>query len=84
MKSITLHRLDDDLETRLSEVAAKRGLSLNQLIKNLLRERLGLDQPPTNHREDFEEFCGQWSDAEAKAFEKAVSDFATIDEEIWQ
>lgn len=43
MKSITIHRLDDDLEARLGELAAQRGLSLNQLIKNLLRERLGLD-----------------------------------------
>ncbi len=84
MKSITLHRIDDELESRLDELAKKNGLSLNQLIKNLLREHLGLDAPLTNHRDDFEEFCGQWTDAEAREFEEAVATFSKIDEEVWR
>ncbi len=84
MKSITIHRLDDDLEARLGELAAQRGLSLNQLIKSLLRERLGLDKAQIDFREDFEEFCGQWSDAEAETFNQTVAAFNAIDDEVWQ
>jgi predicted DNA-binding ribbon-helix-helix protein len=84
MKSITIHKIDDVLEERLSQLAQKEGLSLNQLIKKLLRERLELDDNKINHRSDFEEFCGTWSKEDFAEFEAATGEFSKIDEEIWK
>ena len=84
MKSITIHKIDTDLENRLSEIASRTGLSLNQLVKNLLRERLGLDEPEINNRADFEEFCGSWTEAEADEFDQAVAGCGLIEEEMWK
>lgn len=84
MKSITIHKIDDDLEEQLSKLATEEGVSLNHLIKRLLRERFGLDDHKVDHRSDFEEFCGQWSDEDAAEFEAATSDFSQIDSEVWK
>lgn len=43
-----------------------------------------LDKARIDFREDFEEFCGQWSDAEAEAFNQTVAAFNAIDDEVWQ
>lgn len=81
MKSITIHKIDDETEKALVEIAEKEGVSLNKLIKKLLRESLGLDEP--KHRADFESFCGLWSDEEADAFDKAAAGVDTYLEEEW-
>ncbi len=74
VKSITIHKIDHDLEKRLTELAQESGLSLNQLVKNLLRERLGLESVTVaDHRSEFAEFCGQWTQEEADQFNQSVS-----------
>ena len=42
MKSITIHNLDDKLDSLIREKAKKQGISLNKTIKTLLRKSLGL------------------------------------------
>lgn len=84
MKSITIHKIDTDLEKRLDEMASRTGLSLNQLIKNLLRERMGLDKLEIDNRADFEEFCGSWTKEDVDEFEEAVAGCSEIDEDMWK
>ena len=84
MKSITIHKIDDATEDVLVSRARSEGVSLNQLIKRLLRESLGLGGGKPDHRADFAGFCGKWSDEEADEFDKAVSVFDEIYEEVWR
>jgi plasmid stability protein len=84
MKSITIHKLDDETERALVGRAEREGLSLNGLVKRLLREALGLGERGRNQREVFAEFCGRWGEEEGKAFEAAMAGFGEIDEEVWQ
>ena len=85
MKSITLHGLDNKLYERIKEKAQRQGLSLNKTIKNLLEISLGIkNHDGTDHREDFIEFCGVWTEAEAKEFAADIEDFEKIDPRDWQ
>jgi len=84
MKSITIHKIDDATEGVLVARAHREGVSLNQLIKRLLRESLGIGGQKPDHRADFARFCGKWSEQEAEEFDKAVVVFDEIDEEVWQ
>jgi len=84
MKSITIHKIDDSTEEVLVARAKKEGVSLNQLIKRLLRESLGVSEKAPSHREDFAQFCGQWSKKETKEFDEAVAFFDEVDEEVWE
>ncbi len=84
MKSFTIHKIEGDLEERLTKLAQKSGLSLNQLVKNLLRESLGLKSVAEVDDSGFSEFCGQWSGQETDEFNQAVSCTTNVDEEIWK
>ena len=70
MKSITIHKIDDETEKRLTELAAKEGVSLNRLIKSVLRESLGIEGKSRNNESDFAEFCGIWSEEDFKEFKQ--------------
>lgn len=68
----------------MEDAADQEGLSLNQTVKRLLRKALGLDAPARpDHRADFEDLFGTWSEAEAEAFNERVRECEEIDEEEW-
>lgn len=85
MKSITIHGLDERLSKKISEKARREGLSLNRTIKNLLEEALGLtSRKKKDHRDDFVDFLGVWSEEDVKTFESAIQDLSSIDPKDWQ
>ena len=82
MKSITIHKLDPRLANAIEEMASTLEISQNKAIQMLLKKALGmndLDVP----KKDFSEFCGLWSEKEAKEFDRRVKDFDRVDEEMW-
>jgi hypothetical protein len=65
MKSITIHKLDEALARELEEQARREGMSINRLVKKLLRRALGLEkEPEPDHKEDFLDLFGTWSERE--------------------
>jgi len=84
MKSLTIHAMDDQLATQIKLHAQELSISMNELMKRILAEGLGLKvptEPP--HKSDFAGFCGIWSQREAQAFEKRLADTEKIDPEDW-
>ena len=85
MKSITIHKLDDDLVQCIEERARKENTSMNRIIKQLLRSALGLEKlPEVDNREQFLDLFGTWSPKEAEYFDLRVNDLEQIDMEEWQ
>ena len=84
MKSITIHGLDDLLDSQIREKAEKEGLSLNKTMKKLLRKALGINEDEEGHREDFAEFLGQWSDQELLDFNEQTKDLNEVNTGDWQ
>lgn len=84
MKSITIHGLDDPLDTLIREKAKKQGTSLNKTIKKLLSESLGITPGSEgDHEKDFLDLFGAWNEKEAQEFTKRLGDFEKIDPEDW-
>lgn len=84
MKSITIHNLDDPLNTLIREKAKTEGLSLNNTIKKLLAEALGLEPKKSKGREkDFRDLFGVWSNKERLEFNNRISDLERVDQEDW-
>lgn len=85
MKSTTIHNLEDSLLALLREKANREGTSINQTVKSILEQALGIkktkEQP---HRAEFESFCGIWKNDDLKEFEKSTKDFNNVDREDWQ
>ena len=84
MKSITIHNLEDPLDTLIRQRAKKKKMSLNKTIKELLREALNLKSlHEPNHKKDFEDLFGVWSKAEADEFSRRIKDFEKVDQADW-
>jgi len=82
MSSITIHKIDPDLDIRLTEEAKRRKVSKNSLIKELLAQSLGL---PVDGKlsDDYSEFCGLWTAEEQREFDARLADNSRIDPEDW-
>ena len=61
----------------------QEGKSLNRLIKEMLRGALSLDSQ-LDRSKAFDEFCGVWTEEDARKFEDAVADTRGIDLEDWK
>ena len=82
MKSITTHGIDDELYHLIEKKAAAEGKSLNETIKSLLEEALGV-RPSKDHREEFTDLFGSWSAEDRQEFEKATEDLRRVDPGEW-
>ncbi len=85
MKSITIHNLDDKLDSLIREKAKKQGMSLNKTIKLLLKKSLGLDKNSENdHKNDFLDLFGIWSKKDLNEFNKKIKDLREVNINDWK
>ena len=80
MTNISLHGLDDSTLSRIKLCARQRGISVNRLIVETLRQ---LYAGSENAFDDLDALAGSWSKAEADAFGVAIAPFAEIDAALW-
>ena len=85
MKSITIHKLDETLARVLEERARREGVSINRLVKKLLRSALGLEKAPEpDHRDEFLDLFGTWSDRETADFHGRIEELERIEPQDWE
>lgn len=84
MKSITIHGIDDELTQLISDKAQQHGTSLNQTIKKLLRQSLGVAPDTAKKRQAvFTDIFGVWTKADEKSFTNKTKSVERIDREDW-
>lgn len=79
-------RFDESLAREIEDLARRKGLSRNQAVLRLLRKGAGLEEEKETHviGSALDWFIGSWSEEQAREFDQAVTDFETIDEELWR
>jgi hypothetical protein len=85
MKSITLRKIPPELRRKLEEQARADGASLAKAVLKLLEECTGIrkrNRRVLHHDLDF--LAGTWTEAEASAFEKTLSEQRKIAPELWR
>lgn len=84
MKAITLRNIPADLSRRI-ERRAKKGLSLNRTVIQILDEALGTStKRAAKLHHDLDHLAGSWSENEAREFEADLAAQRKIDPELWQ
>ncbi|MFN2267457.1 MAG: hypothetical protein ABR542_10675 [Desulfonatronovibrio sp.] len=85
MKSITIHNLEDPLDTLIRQKAKIDGNSLNKTVKNLLAQALQVpSQDEEERKEDFLEFFVVWSENDEAVFFTRIRELDIIHQEDWQ
>ncbi len=83
-KSISIHGVDEETEKLISERAKSAGTSVNKVVKELLSGALGTGKDKKDHREEFLDLFGVWTEADERQFEEAVRDLETVRAEDWK
>src|SRR5438093_1532013 len=78
MKHLTIRGIPPDLAPALDEARKRRGTSLTQAVKDLLRQALGLSSE-RSFDNGLARFAGGWSEREYADFERAVEVFEKPD-----
>ncbi|RQD77267.1 hypothetical protein [Desulfonatronospira sp. MSAO_Bac3] len=85
MKSITIHNLEDPLDTLIRQKAKSDGTSLNKTVKNLLAQALQVpSQGEQERRKDFLELFGVWSENDENEFRLRTRELDKVHQEDWQ
>jgi len=84
MTSITIHGLEEPLDSLIREKARQQGISLNKAIKQLLAQSLGISPDIKENRHDFEDLCGTWSPEDLENFARNTQEFSSIDPKDWE
>jgi hypothetical protein len=84
MTSITIHGLEDPLDSLIREKARQQGISLNKTIKLLLAQSLGISDDRPNNRDDFADLCGVWSSEDLAEFNHNTEEFSVTDLKDWE
>ena len=83
MANISLRGCDDELNRAMKRASAQRGLSVNRLIIETLRESLLNSNAKKRRHDDLDRLAGTWTEEEARTFDLTVADFEKIDEDLW-
>jgi hypothetical protein len=84
MKSITIHGIDKETEKLIRERTKSSGTSVNKIVKELLAKALGLGKEKPDHREEFLDLFGLWTEDDEKEFRDALRDFEAVDPKDWK
>jgi hypothetical protein len=84
MKSITVHGIDKEIEKLIKERAKSAGTSVNKIVKELLAKALGTGKDKHDHRGDFLDLFGVWTENDEKQFLEAVQDLEVVHPEDWK
>lgn len=75
MSKLTLRGCDEELDRALKETSRRRGISVDRLILETLKDRLlGPGKKPLRY-DDLDALAGTWTAAEAAEFDAAVQGF---------
>lgn len=77
----TLRNVPESLDAALRERARTEGKSLNEVAVDALAKGLGFSREVVRQR-DLKDLAGTWR--KDPAFDRAIADQHTIDEELWK
>lgn len=81
-RHLTVRDVPRPLAQALERERRRRGVSLNQTIKDLLARALGLGPAPFDN--GLRDLAGTWSDADLEQFERDTAFLSEVDEELWR
>ena len=85
MTQLTVRRVEEAWVAKAKAIAAERGVSMNTILVEVLRQSFGgEDSPKTNGLEQFAGCMPFESDEERKQWDESMKVFDQIDEELWK
>jgi hypothetical protein len=85
MAQITLRGIDDEVEKKIRRMAREKGISLNKVVLDMIRQHAGLKKKRLKRPgESLRKMAGGWSKKQAADFMDSIRSCEQIDEAMWK
>jgi hypothetical protein len=86
MSNLSIRGIDADLAAILKQQAQAIGVSVNQLVLDVLKEHTGLHKKKyfTQNYHDLDFLFGQWTYSEFDKIQGKIDSESQIDDELWK
>lgn len=87
MNQLTIRGFDDELASRIRELAHREGISLNRAVLRLLRRGAGLGDGNRNVDtvgSSLDHLIGTWTEGEATEMGRVLEELSRVDEAKWR
>ena len=81
MGQLTIRNIEPEIEQIIRQIAKARGLSLNQVMKEIIYKEFKASEPPAS---SLKQLAGNWTRKEAAEFELSIQSCEQIDEDMWK
>ena len=87
MNQLTIRGFDEELASRIRELARREEISLNRAVLRLLRRGAGLgegNRDADTVGDSLDHLIGTWTEDELSEMDRALEDLSRVDEAKWR
>ena len=87
MNQLTIRGFDEELASRIRELARREEISLNRAVLRLLRRGAGLGEGSRDADivgDSLDHLIGTWTEEELSEMDRALEDLSRVDEAKWR
>ena len=87
LNQLTIRGFDEELASRIRDLACREEISLNRAVLRLLRRGAGLgerDSRANTVGDSLDHLIGTWTAEEAAELNRALEDLSRVDEAKWR
>jgi hypothetical protein len=81
---VSVPGISPETEKLISQRAKSAGTSVNKVVKELLAKALGLGKDKNDHRDEFLDLFGVWTEDDEKQFLEALKDLESVEPGDWR
>jgi len=83
-KAITIRGVDEEISSRLKQLAKRENKSVNKLILDMIRQHTGLKKKRKKVYHDLDHLFGRWTEDEFGEIQEVIESQRKIDRELWR
>lgn len=83
-KAITVRGIDDEISSKLKQLAKKENKSVNKLILDMIKQNIGMQKKHRKEYHDLDHLFGKWANDEFSKIQEVIESQRKIDLDLWK
>lgn len=83
-KAITLRGIDDQVSSKLKQLAKAENKSVNKFLLDMIKQNIGMQKKYRKEHHDLDPLFGKWTDDEFRKIQEFIESQRKIDIDLWK
>jgi len=84
IKAITVRGIDDEVSSKLKQIAKRENKSVNRFILDMIKQNIGVQKKYRKEYHDLDHLFGKWTNDEFSKIQKIIESQRKIDNDLWK